>query len=242
MGWKPCKIFKENIAYMIEKLRYYKVLMQSLLFNLRFLPFQQAKHLPILLYNPHLIDCTGGVEIKSGNIYRGMIKLGIPLTPKYPQNGITLEIRGKLVFRGSCTIGNDSFISVGKLGRLTIGNNLIVTAAMKVVCAKSITIGDNVLLGWETTLMDTSFHPLFNRESNSFMEATREIVIGDNNWTGMQTLVMPGVITPPNCVFGARSVVTRNGQYQSYCLYGGAPIRKLKSNVERIHGHDNIVY
>lgn len=222
--------------------RHLKVLFQSILFNFRYLPFHQAKHIPIFLYNPHVVECRGGVKISCKNIQRGMIKLGIPLTPKYPSSGVTLEIRGNMIFNGSCIIGSDSFISVGRNGCLVIGEGLIVNAAVNIICAQSVIIGKNVLLGWETTVMDTSFHPLFDRGTGSFMNASRPIVIGDNNWTGMQTIVMPGVVTPAHCIFGARSLVTRNSIYQSYCLYGGSPIRKLRSNVERLLGNDNIEY
>lgn len=39
---------------------------QTIWFNFRFLPLSQAVHLPILLYKPRLMNCTGTVEICGG--------------------------------------------------------------------------------------------------------------------------------------------------------------------------------
>ena len=48
---------------------------------------------------------------------------------------------------------------------------------------------------------------------------------------------MHGVHTPDNCTFGACSVITRSGQFESYCVHGGNPLRVLSRNVMRDHNH-----
>ena len=171
-----------------------------------------------------------------------MIKLGIKLTPKYPDTGLKWENKGFIVFKGGCIIGSNSFLSVGREGVLTFGENVISNSTLNIMCASNITIGKNTLLGWETTIMDTSFHPLYDMNKREYMSATRPIKIGDNNWTGMQCLIMPGVETSEHCVFGARSILIRGCNYKPYCLYGGSPIHLLKEGIQRILGHDNINY
>lgn len=232
------------IDKIVTKFNYYKVLVQSIIFNLRVLPYSQAKKLPIFVYNLHVMNGlhSGEVKIESENIKKGMIKIGIKLTPKYPDTGVKWENNGLVVFKGSCIIGSNSFLSVGKNGILTFGNDVIVNSTLNIMCARSITIGNHTLFGWETTIMDTSFHPLYDMNKKEYIPATRPIKIGDNNWTGMQCLIMPGVDTPEHCVFGARSIVTRGYNYEPYCLYGGSPIHLLKRGVQRILGHDNIDY
>ena len=47
-----------------------------------------------------------------------MIQLGKMMVSIYPNNGITIENKGLVEFYGRCSIGNNSFISVNKNGRL----------------------------------------------------------------------------------------------------------------------------
>ena len=55
-----------------------------------------------------------------------------------------------------------------------------------------------------------------------------------------QYMIMPGVRTSERCIFGARTIVTRGGQYESYCVHGGNPVRVLTRNVMRIIGQEFI--
>ena len=89
-------------------------------------------------------------------------------------------------------------------------------------------------------LMDTNFHPLYDMEKKHFKRAYGKIEIGDYNWFGSQCFIMPGVKTPERCIFGARSMVTRGTQFESYCVHGGSPLHILSRNVMRIIGQDTI--
>jgi len=155
----------------LQKLKYYILIIRSIPINIKYLPFNQAIKIPIFLTNSKFIG-KGRIVIESNEVYRGMINLGAYLCPKYPRKGITIENNGCIVFKGACTIGNNSFISIGKRGTLIVGDNLVVNSSVNIICARKIVIGKNNLFGWETTIMDTSFHPLYDRENHSFLPAT----------------------------------------------------------------------
>lgn len=225
---------------MKKKLAYYKMLWDSLWFNIHYLPLKQAIKIPIFIYNPTYISKSGKIKIE-GDIKRGMIHLGKYSCPMY-NKGIKWENKGTIIFQGYCHIGNESFISVGKNGLLIIGTEVINNGKLKIICAKNITIDNYNRLGWETIIMDTSFHPLFDKEKQTFLSATRPIYIGAYNWLGMQCIVMPGTKTPEHCIFGLRSIITRNAPTESYCIHGGNPLHILRKNVERILGKDQIEY
>lgn len=89
------------IDKIVTKFNYYKVLVQSIIFNLRVLPYSQAKKLPIFVYNLHVMNGlhSGEVKIESENIKKGMIKIGIKLTPKYPDTGVKWENNGLLFLK-----------------------------------------------------------------------------------------------------------------------------------------------
>ena len=169
-----------------------------------------------------------------------MIKLGFPTSAVYPNNDITLRIDGTIVFKGDSCIGNDSYVVCGKHGKILLGENFMATAGLKIVSECGISFGNYTLVGWGNIFIDTNFHPLYDLTSNKFRKAFDEIIIGDNNWFSTNCMTMYGVNTPDNCVFGAKSVITRSTTYESNCVYGGAPIRLLRRDVKRIIGQDSV--
>lgn len=216
------------------------MLLPSLWFNLKYLPFKQAMKLPILLYKPTFLKLKGSVVIESENIRFGMIKLGMFTSVLYPNSGLVIKNEGLLIFKGKCHIGNDSYIVCGKQGKIVFGDGFRVTCGFKIISMCGIMFGEQVLFGWGNVVIDSNFHPLYDMEKEKFKKAFAPIIIGNNNWFGMNCLIMPGATTPEYCIFGARTVVTRGGNYESYCVHGGSPIRVLSRNVKRIIGQDSV--
>ena len=81
-----------------------------------------------------------------------------------------------------------------------------------IIAAHHIRIGNNVAVGANTIICDTDFHPL--RPSDRMLDpnegATAPIVIEDNVFIGMQSLILKGVTVGTGSVIGAGSVVTRD--------------------------------
>lgn len=227
----------------VSKLKRAFIIANSIYFNFHYLPFKQAIKIPIFLHKPKFINLKGTIKIESDKIYRGMIQMGFKTCHLYPDAGIVYENNGGgIIFKGSCRIGNDSSILVGKNGTLIFGEDFANTARAKIICSTSIIFGNHCRLGWDTIVMDTSFHPLYDMEKKKFNSACKPIVIGDYNWFGLQCIVMPGVNTPERCIFGLRSIVNRNAHVDSYCTHGGYPLTILRKNVMRILGQDQIEF
>lgn len=220
--------------------RFTRCLLPSMYINFRYLPFCQAVKLPILVHKPHFLKLGGKIIIDAPKIYTGMIRLGIYASVLFPNNGFSLQNEGIIIFKGSCRIGNDCNIVCGKQGKIVFGENFTATAGAKIVSQHCISFGKNVLVGWSNIIIDTNFHPLYDIETDRFKKAFGEIRIGNNNWLASQCMTLPGVITPEHCIFGARTVITRGRKYESFCLYGGSPIKKLSRNVMLISGKTQI--
>ena len=224
----------------MRKMQLLRALIPSVIFNFKYLPLRQAIKLPILVYKAHFLKLNGSVEIDSERLYRGMIKLGFPRAATYPNTGITWRNQGKVIFKGSCTIPNECYVIVGRQATLTFGDDFNANAGLKLVSNCKITFGNHARVGWAVTIMDTNFHPLYDMEKKKFKKAFSPIIIGDYNWFGTQCYIMHGVHTPERCIFGARSILTRGGKYESYCVHGGSPIHVLSRNVMRDYDHDQI--
>jgi acetyltransferase-like isoleucine patch superfamily enzyme len=94
---------------------------------------------------------------------------------------------------------------------LIIGNDFAMTGG--VICAAhSIHIGDRVAVGANCTIIDTDFHPLnpAERRRHPNDAAVAPVVIEDDVFIGMHSLVLKGVRLGRGCVIGAGSVVTRD--------------------------------
>ena len=94
---------------------------------------------------------------------------------------------------------------------LDVGADFAMTGG--VLCAaERITIGNHVVVGANTTIVDTDFHPLeaMGRKVNAAAGRSAAIVIEDDVFIGMNCLVLKGVTIGRGSMIGAGSVVTRD--------------------------------
>jgi carbonic anhydrase/acetyltransferase-like protein (isoleucine patch superfamily) len=97
-----------------------------------------------------------------------------------------------------------------------------------IVAAEYIEIGKRVLLGANTTIMDTNFHPLTpaGRRENILNGKHAPVVINDDVFIGMNSVILKGVTIGAGAVIGAGSVVTRD--VAPGWLAAGNPARPVK--------------
>lgn len=219
---------------------FFNLWIPSIIFNLHYFPFKQAIKLPVLIMKPNFRKLGGKVIIESDTIHRGMIHLGFNRVNIFPDNGISWLNEGTIVFKGKTDIGSDSYIVVRKTGHVEFGDDFKTQAGLKLISCIGITFGQGTRLGWQVIVMDTNFHPLYDMEKERFKKAYGKIKIGDYNWFSTQCMIMHSVETPERCIFGARSVITRGGQFESYCVHGGSPLHVLSRNIKRIYGQDQV--
>ena len=70
----------------------------------------------------------------------------------------------------------------------------------------------------------TSNHDIHNIEEHS---AAENVIIGDDCWIGMNSLILPGVILGKHTIVGGGSVVTKSFP-DGNCVIAGNPARKIK--------------
>jgi acetyltransferase-like isoleucine patch superfamily enzyme len=111
--------------------------------------------------------------------------------------------------------------------RLSIGSNVGISGG-GICVARQVKIGDNVMMGANSFITDTDFHPTdstrrrFRRDN----VASKEVVIQDNVFIGMNALVLKGVTIGQNSVIGAGSIVT--GDIPPNSIATGIPARVIK--------------
>jgi acetyltransferase-like isoleucine patch superfamily enzyme len=144
---------------------------------------------------------------------RGWRFYGVPILQKHRRSVIVigdgLELRS-IPHSNALGPSHPVILSTRRPGaRLVIGCGFGMTGGT--ICAEeSITIGDDVWVGANSTITDTDFHPLDleTRLARPLDGATAPVVIEDGAFIGMQSLILKGVRIGARSVIGAGSVVT----------------------------------
>ena len=113
--------------------------------------------------------------------------------------------------------------SFGENGRVKIGDYCYFTNAV-LLCELELRIGNYVVIGWNTTIADTDFHPIspsarvvdaiacspLGRGMRRPEVARRPVIIEDDVWIGPNSTILKGVRIGVGAFIEAGSVVTRD--------------------------------
>lgn len=112
--------------------------------------------------------------------------------------------------------------------QIHIGNNVGISGAT-IYARKSITIGDNTLIGGNAKILDNDFHPIEIEARNIDIKdkiGTKPIVIGRDCFIGCNALILKGTTLGAGCVVGAGAVVS--GKFEENCVIAGNPAKIIK--------------
>lgn len=172
---------------------------------------------------PHLVDCAAslareriswvlanlqarwwGVHVPASCSFHGL-----PIFRRYP--GSSIRIGERCSFRSAtgtaALIGINHpciFTTYCRNARIEIGEGCGFSGTA-IVAQESITFGRNVRVGVNATIIDADFH---NDDPRS--APARPVVIEDDVWLGMNTVILKGVRIGKGSLIGAGSVVSRS--------------------------------
>jgi acetyltransferase-like isoleucine patch superfamily enzyme len=111
---------------------------------------------------------------------------------------------------------------------IEIGDDVGMTGAT-IVAQTGVTIGHRVFIGANTTICDTDFHPLRSdaRADNPTQGVSRPIIIEDDVFIGMSSLILKGSHIGRGSVIGAGSVVS--GTVPPGVIFAGNPARLVRT-------------
>ncbi|WP_157998487.1 acyltransferase [Desulfosporosinus sp. OT] len=179
--------------------------------------------------NLHIKKLGGTIEFRD-KPRRFIIQIGFPTVgifdTKYEksiwQNGGTISVGNRTILGQGTRISNH--------GKLHLGNDFTVSANSSLICKKGITFGDDVLLSWDTLVMDTDLHRIYGLEKlEKSVNEPREIKFGDHVWVGCRCTVLKGSSIPSNTVIAAGSVIS--GTFVKENTIIGSNQRVLKDRV-----------
>ena len=167
------------------------------------------------------------------------------------------DIQGDLIINGHIFIDEFVSITVAKGGKLNLGNNVSIGSFSRIHVGKnnSMEIGEgtslnsfNILIGdikigcncllapyayvssgthqfkSKASIRESDTNYLINNQGIDF---SVPIVIADDCWLGISSVVLYGSYIGKGCIIGANSVVPSNRKLEEYGVWGGVPIQYL---------------
>lgn len=132
------------------------------------------------------------------------------------------------------SVGKDAWVepplmvAVGKT--VTLGDNVYINSNLTLVDDYKITIGNGVLIA-PNVVITTTGHPVHHSLRTHGEMYSFEVTIKDNVWIGSNVVICPGVTIGENSVIGAGSIVLRD--VPANCVAAGNPCRVLREITDR---------
>lgn len=127
--------------------------------------------------------------------------------------------------KGDCFIGQGTRIF--NTGYLKIGSSFTITGNTSIVCSKSINIGNDVLISWSCTIMDTDFHRIYNIHNPQIqINEDKTIIIGDHVWVCANTMILKGALIGDNTVVAAGSCENKHISTGNCIIKNGIILKK----------------
>jgi len=208
--------FKENLK------TFFSVgIINTLRMNFKYFGWKGVFRQYIICCKKLKIRSLGGKIESEVPLCRGIIAIGFTdsgvCDKKYER--AMWQNSGEIYIKGPVRLGIGARIV--NYGRLEFGDNFRITANASIVCYKKITFGTDVLIGWDTQIMDCDMHKIYARgDRTKRLNEPKEISVGDRVWICSRVLILKGSRIPSGCVVAAGSVITGEISEEN-CVVGG---------------------
>ena len=200
--------------------------------NFRCLPFKTALKLPIFVgYKTH-------IDKLSRNIRFGcvpttfMVRIGWGGTEGREagkKNYLLLNDGATIQFNGRCTMSSGVSLILD-LGALEIGDNFFCNKNCTISCNDKITIGDNVLFGWNVEVLDSDNHKVIHKNQKSVCDRG-SIRVGNHVWVAAFSHILKNSVIPDGSIVAYHSLVTKKFEGEKLLL-GGCPAKVVEEEIE----------
>ena len=112
----------------------------------------------------------------------------------------------------------------GRHGRVTIGDNVLISPGTQIISSIGIEIGSNTMMASGVYISDSDWHDTYDRTAEHDKYAP--VHIGENAWLGVRAIIGKGVTIGENSIIGAGAVVTRDVPPNS--IAAGNPARVVR--------------
>ena len=203
---------------------------KTVYFNFAALPFSIAIRLPILIgWKTKIVHAKRGVICfdPSIKINTFMMRIGFGGSETVPaSSGGRISIAsGKMLLRGRACFAAGSTLDCS--GNLTIGRMFSTNKNAFISCSKEITIGNEVMLGWNVNIYDASGHTVYRNGIPHNSQGA--ITIGDHVWLCSESHLLKGARIGNGSIVAWRSTVTKDLSKDNVLITGSPAFIKQEN-------------
>lgn len=230
--WKLLRVLSLAFPYLLKSAR----------FNFHYFPFKQAIRFPVLFFSRSSVKFKGKCVLDVPEVKFGMITFGQNFHIRQANTGFLFFNQGTLIFKGQSHFGHSCSMNIGEKGTLEIGDNVLATYGLSVNAFHHVQIKNGVRIGWNTVIMDTSFHTLKMLDGRK-TKGYGPIYIGNNIWISSFCKVFQNTVLPDYCIVAAGSFVNKDySQIPPYSMLAGSPLTVKKTGIYIDLDDDKIDY
>lgn len=172
-----------------------------------------------------------GSVVISGPLRTGMVRIGTNEIGIYDRryNRPVWENSGVVEFHGNALIKYGARIIVAEKGHLILGDRFRISSGSSIICYKLIDIGQNCRISWDSQVMDTDFHRVYNLH-NEHINPDKKIRIGNDCWIGNHCFIQKGTHLGNMVVIASNSLV-HSGKPDNNVILGGSPAKVIKRSI-----------
>jgi acetyltransferase-like isoleucine patch superfamily enzyme len=146
-------------------------------------------------------------------------------------SSITCAEESTFTVMGDFELGPGVHITIGRGASLILKGCKNSTASgitcnTRIMVEKSIDIGADCIIAWDVLITDSDWHEIKG------VERAIPVFIGDNVWITHGVSITKGAKIPSGCIVGAKSLITKSGQFKENSLIAGIPAVELKTDIE----------
>lgn len=155
----------------------------------------------------------------------GRLKLNANCVRKNGRTTIVrLDRNSQMHVKGNFSIYYGGDIVCYPNSKLELGSGFC-NSNVRIRCNKEITIGDDVIISHDVTIMDTDSH--FLEDPN--YEKDKPVHIKDHVWIGTRATILKGVTIGEGAVIAAGAVVTKD--VPPHTIVAGVPAKVIRENI-----------
>lgn len=216
-------------------MKYLKLLLYyvySFFFCIRYLPWKQAKKIPILIHpSVKIKSLHKGDIIINGRIWKSMISIGFEGTIGRCNHKSLIYVKqggGHIIFNGYACLSKGCRMIVNK-GNLSFGAKLTFNGDCLFSCYDNITFGNDIICGWSVSFGTTNGHTVI--VDGEERERTAPVRVGNHVWIGSDCTIGKGVSITDNTIISHHSIVVKSLDIP-HAIYGGHPAKLLKTKAD----------
>jgi acetyltransferase-like isoleucine patch superfamily enzyme len=230
MGFLNPVYGQKNMQKALKLLK--RINLKTIIFNFHYFPFKTAIKLPVLIANNVFLHKMHGSVTFTGPIKTALVQIGYGqiAIADFKRSRAVWDVHGEVIFNGRAFMMHGTKLHVAEGAQLIIGDDFNMSAECQLISQKKIQIGNHSGISWESLVMDTDFHHIYDEASGEVFNHPKEVIIGDKVWVGCRCTILKGAVIPSGSIVAAGTMVTKKLSVEK-SIFGGNPVRTLKENI-----------